>query len=79
MKHLRSFLGLANYYRKFIKDYSKIARLLESIIGKNNQKLIWTDKCEIAFNDIKECLTKTPVLSHPYFSKMFILMLVLMR
>ena len=43
------------------------------IIGKNNQKLIWTDKCEIAFNDIKECVTKSPVLSHLDFSKIFIL------
>ena len=73
IKHLRSFLGLANYYRKFIKNYSKIAKPLESLIGAKNQKLVWTDTCELSFNELKISLTNAPILSHPDFSKIFIL------
>jgi len=73
IKHLRSFLGLTNYYRKFIKDYSKIARPLEELIGKKDGKLVWTEKCEEAFKNLKDSLTKTPILRHPNFQKIFIL------
>ena len=42
IKKLRSFLGVCNYYRKFIKDYSKLARNLESLCGSNKDKLVWS-------------------------------------
>ena len=73
IKKLRSFLGLTNYYRKFIKDYSKYSKILESLIGSNQKKLLWTNECENAFNNLKEQLTKAPVLMFPNFSKEFIL------
>ena len=73
VKHIRSFLGLANYYRKFIRDYSKIARPLESLIGGKNKTIMWTEDCEKSFRILKESLTNAPILCHPDFSKIFIL------
>ena len=73
LKQLRSFLGLCNYYRKFIKNYSMFSRILESICGTTNEKLIWSEKCEEAFEELKNALSKTPVLIYPNFQKEFIL------
>ena len=70
---MRSFLGICNYYRRFIKDYSRKARALEEICGKNKEKLIWTEICETAFEDMKKALTETPILAYPDFRKDFIL------
>ena len=73
VKNLRSFLGICNYYRRFIKDYAKKARALESICGKNNEKIRWTEMCEKAFREMKEALITAPVLVFPDFRKEFIL------
>ena len=73
LKSLRSLLGLCNYYRKFIKDYSKYSKNLESLCGLNKDKLIWTETCNDAFMKMKEALSKTPVLAYPNFKKKFIL------
>ena len=55
IKHLRSFLGLTNYYRKFLKDYAKYSKVLEGLCGKNkDKKIIWTEECEEAFRKLKE-------------------------
>ena len=69
LKQLRSFLGLCNYYRKIIKDYSKFARILESMCGNNKDKLVWSEKCEGSFEALKDALTRTPVLIYPDFKK----------
>ena len=73
LKQLRSFLGLCNYYRKFIKDYSRYARVLESMCGNNKDKLIWSENCEKSFEELKKALSDTPVLVYPDFKKDFIL------
>jgi len=73
LKQLRSFLGLCNYYRKFIKNYSKFARALESMCGNNKDKLVWSETCETAFDELKRALSDTPVLIYPDFNKEFIL------
>ena len=69
---VRSFLGLAAYYRRFIKDFSKIAAPLHQLTEKN-QKFSWADECNEAFNQLKESLTTTPVLAYPVMGKQFIL------
>ncbi|XP_071921821.1 uncharacterized protein [Coffea arabica] len=61
---VRSFLGLAGYYRRFIKDFSKIAGPMTELIKKNN-KFIWTPKCESSFQELKKRLTSAPVLALP--------------
>lgn len=73
VKNLRSFLGICNYYRKFIKDYAKKSKALEAMCGKNNSKLIWSDLCEKAFEDMKLALTTSPILAFPDVRKEFIL------
>ena len=61
---IRSFLGLAGYYRKFIQDFSKIAAPLTQLT-KKNQAFVWDEKCENAFKNLKEKLTCAPVLVIP--------------
>ena len=61
---VRSFLGLAGYYRKFIKDFSKIAAPLTRLTQKN-VKFVWIDKCEEHFQMLKDKLTWAPVLTLP--------------
>ena len=61
---IRSFLGLAGYYRRFIKDFSKIAAPLTRLTQKN-VKFVWTDKCEEHFQLLKDLLTITLVLTLP--------------
>ena len=73
IKNLRSFLGICNYYRKFIKGYASKAKALEGLCGANNKKLVWTTNCESAFAEMKEALTSTPILGFPDLKKEFIL------
>ena len=59
-----SFLGLVGYYRRFVKDFSKIARPLTSFM-KKSRKFKWNDDYEKAFQILKERLTTAPVLTLP--------------
>ena len=61
---VRRFLGLAGYYRRFMKDFSKIAVPLTRLTQKN-VKFIWTDRCEEHFQLLKDLLTSAPVLPLP--------------
>lgn len=69
---VRSFLGLANYYRKFVKGYSKLALPLNRLLTKNTP-FKWTTECQDAFKLLKEKLTNTPLLAYPDFRRQFIL------
>ena len=60
---VRSFLGLAGHYRRFVKDFSKIAAPLTKLTQKN-MKFIWTDRCEEHFQLLKDLLTSVPVLTY---------------
>ena len=61
---VRSFLGLAGYYRRFVKDFSKIAAPLTRLTQKN-VRFNWTDRCEEHFRLLKDLLTSAPVLTLP--------------
>ena len=61
---IRSFLGLAGYYRRFIQDFSKIASSLTALTKKNS-KFLWTDKQEQAFRTLQKNLCEAPILSLP--------------
>ena len=63
-KEIRSFLGLAGYYRRFVKDFSKIAGVLTKLTRKG-VKFAWDDRCEAAFCELKKRLTTAPVLTLP--------------
>jgi hypothetical protein len=59
---VRSFLGLASYYRRFIPDFSKIAKPMTQLLQKD-EKFVWTLKCEEAFHSLWTLLTFAPVLA----------------
>jgi len=59
---IRSFLGLAGYYRRFIEGFSKIALPLTQLT-KKGQAFVWTKKCENSFQELKKRLTTSPVLA----------------
>jgi hypothetical protein len=72
VRELRSFLGLANYYRRFIKEYSKITSSLTRLLQKNVEYR-WTVECQCTFDELKEKLTQAPVLAFPDYDLPFIL------
>ena len=61
---VRSFLGLAGYYRRFVKDFFVIALPLTRLTRKD-VKFEWDDNCEWSFQQLKYCLTHAPVLALP--------------
>ncbi|GKA91165.1 putative reverse transcriptase domain-containing protein [Tanacetum coccineum] len=61
---IRQFLGLAGYYRRFIKDFSKIAKSLTELTQKN-KKYIWEENQESAFQLQKQKLCEAPILVLP--------------
>lgn len=69
-KELRSFLGLAGYYRKFVKHFGIISKPLTKLL-KKNVIFVWTTIHEKAFSTLKSSLCKSPVLALPDFSKPF--------
>ena len=70
LKSLRSFLGLASYYRRFIPQFSAIASPLHALT-KKNAEFIWSPACEVAFGRLKQLLTDAPVLAFPKFGQEF--------
>jgi hypothetical protein len=70
VKEIRSFLGLAGYYRRFIEGFSKIARPLTSLLEKDKE-FKWTDACQASFEELKRRLTTAPVLVMPDLQKSF--------
>jgi hypothetical protein len=68
---LRSFLGLASYYRKFIKNFAKIAAPLTNLLKKSVITYEWEETCDEAFETLKGILVKAPVLKLPNFDKDF--------
>jgi hypothetical protein len=64
VSRLHAFLGLCNYYRKFVKTFSAIAKPL-TILTRNDQPWIWEDEQEAAFGQLKERLVSAPILRRP--------------
>ncbi|WVZ84598.1 hypothetical protein U9M48_031621 [Paspalum notatum var. saurae] len=67
---IQSFLGLAGYYRRFIKDFSKTAKPMTSLT-KKNAKYVWSSNCEEAFQTLRKLLTSAPVLAQLDVTKPF--------
>ncbi len=68
---LRSFIGLVSYYRKFIKNFAKIATPLTNLLKKSSKTYEWDEVCNEAFETLKNILVKAPVLKLPDFDKDF--------
>ncbi|XP_026383521.1 uncharacterized protein LOC113279020 [Papaver somniferum] len=71
VKSLRGFLGLAGYYRKFVKNFGKICTPLTQLL--KNDAFLWTEEATSAFRALQHTLTTTPVLILPDFTKEFYL------
>ena len=59
---IRSFLGLAGYYRKFVEGFSKIATPLTRLT-KKEEPFLWSEACQQSFDELKRRLTSAPVLT----------------
>ena len=70
VKQVCSFLGLASYYRRFIPNFSVIARPLYALT-KKDAVFVWCDFCEEAFAQLKALLTHAPILAFPDFASSF--------
>ena len=73
---VRSFLGFTNYYRKFIYKYAQVARPLNELISGENakfkrKKVNWDEKCQLAFDKLKEICSETPILAYPDYHREF--------
>ena len=71
-KEVQQFLGLANYYRRFIKDFASLAKPLHRLTEKGRE-FTWAQESDQAFNTLKQKLTSAPVLALPNWSKPFLL------
>jgi hypothetical protein len=61
---------LAGYYRRFIPNFSKIAKPITELLKKEN-KYVWSEACDEAFQTLKKLLTTSPVLAQPDIAKSF--------
>lgn len=70
-RQLQQFLGFANFYRRFIQDFSKVAAPLTKLTSTLHS-FAWTEEAEAAFTRLKVLFTSAPVLSHPDPSRQFV-------
>jgi len=69
---IRSFLGLAGHYIKFIEGFSKIIMPLTQLT-KKGEAFVWTEKCESSFQELKKRLTTSPILALPDPTRHFVI------
>ena len=70
VKQTRGFLGFGNFYRRFIRHFSGIAKPLNDLL-KKDRKFEWTPDCQKAFEELKKRFTEEPVLIMPDHTKPF--------
>jgi len=70
VKDVRKFLGLANYYRRFIKNFARVARPI-NVLTRKDVKWVWGESQQKAFDELKEVFTTKPVLAAPDLDKEF--------
>src|SRR3990170_8413768 len=73
IKGIRSFLGHAGFYRRFIKDFSKISRPLTNLLQKDFP-FVFYDDCVEAFEILKKALISAPIVQPPYWNLPFEIM-----
>ena len=84
LKELRSFLGFASYYRRFVPHFAQVAKPLHELVARlydggksvkgRNREIggLWTQECQDAFTGLKAALTSPPTLAYPVYSRPFI-------
>lgn len=72
VKDIQAFLGFANFYRRFIGDFSKTVRPMTELLRKDT-KWVWGQRQQEAFDELKRCFTTAPILAMPDLEKPFVL------
>ena len=72
VREVHSFLGLAGYYKRFVKGFSMTAALMTRLL-KKNVKYEWSEKCQRNFDKLKSFLTEAPVLTQPTYGKEYVI------
>ena len=79
VRQVRAFLGFVGYYRRFIRDFAKIAKPLNELLsgtgrsrGRRSPPIQWTDQCEVAFQQLKQALLQAPILAYADYTLPFI-------
>ena len=70
VKNIRKFLGLTNYYRKFIKNFTQVARPM-NVLTRKDIKWQWKEEQQKAFDELKRIFMTKPVLAAPDLDKEF--------
>ncbi len=80
VRQVRSFLGFVGYYRRFIKDFSKITKPLNQLLvgsgrprGRGSPPVAWDSACDVAFQRLKQELLQAPILAYADFTQPFVL------
>ena len=71
-REVQQFLGFASYYRRFIRDFARVAKPLHRLTERT-RSFFWAADCQSAFEELRHSLSTAPVLAHPDFSRSFIL------
>ena len=71
-KEIKQFLGLTGYYRKFIPQFSDMARPLTKLLA-HDCEFVWTNQCDILFQMLKDTLCSAPILKYPDTRKLYTL------
>ena len=71
-REVQQFIGFANYYRRFIRDFARVARPLHRLTERA-LPFTWTDECQKSFDQLRERLCSAPVLAYPDFQRPFLL------
>ena len=81
VKDVRRFLGFTGYYRRFVKDFSKMAKPLFALVGNPKGRrrktrhplppFVWTGECQQAFDSLRQHLVSAPILAYPDFQQPF--------
>jgi hypothetical protein len=68
VKKVQSFLGFCNFYRRFVREYGRISKLLSNLTKKDTP-FNWTYECQQAFEELKNRLLNAPILAHFCYRK----------
>ena len=72
VKEVRSFLGLASFYRRLVPKFAQIAKPMSELLRKD-APFVWSERQQTAFENMKQILCSGPVLAYPNFDKQFVL------
>lgn len=71
VRHVRRFIGMSGWYRRFIENYASIAAPITDLMSNKTGKFEWSKAAQIAFDKLKQALSTAPILAHPDFNRRF--------